>query len=608
MKTNLPKLFLIITLAFCFSIGAVMIETTTEKINKEKNSIGADKSALAQLLDDYYEENLKLFPVTATSIGDHRYNDQWPNYISQEVMNGLRKFHSKYKERLKEINRESLSESDKLNYDVIDWECNMGLEGLQFKDYLMPVNQIFSQHLFIPQMAEGSGAQPFQTVKDYDNWLKRLGEYLEWCDTVIANMKIGIKEGYVLPRVLAEKTYPQFEEITKGSVEDHQFYTPVKNFPKDFNDKEKKRLTSAYKKMIGERVIPTYKRVAEFMKNEYLPHCRESAGVSDIPMGKEYYAYCVKLNTTTELTPDEIYSIGEKEVARIETEMEKIKEQVGFKGTLKEFLADVKNNKELMPFKTREEVLVRFEKIRETIKPALSKLFTREPSTEMKIERMSPSFEKTSQPYYMPGSFDGTRAGVFYVPIPDPLTYNTYADEVLFVHEGIPGHHYQGDWQMHDTSLPAIRQLVWYVGMGEGWALYAEALGKELGLYKDPYQYLGMLSFDMLRATRLVIDVGLHMKGWTREQAMQYMKDRTPIDDASVISSIERYMGNPGQALGYKIGQLKILELRTKAEKELGARFNIAQFHEQVLSAGSVPLKVLENKINGWIESEKKQL
>ena len=606
MKTNLSKLFFIIALAFCFSTGASM--NAVKEMKEEIKLNPVDKSALDQLLDDYYEENLKIFPLTATSIGDNRYNDQWPNYISQEVMNGLKKFHAKYKERLEKINRESLSEKDKLNYDVIQWECEMGLEGLKFKDYLMPINQIFSQHLFVPQMADGSGSQPFQTVKDYDNWIKRLDEYLEWIDSAIANMKTGIKEGYVLPKVLAVKMIPQFDEITKGSVEEHQFYTPIKNFPKDFNDKDKERLTQEYKKLIGERVIPAYKRMTEFLKNEYVPNCRETAGVSDIPMGKEYYSYCVKLNTTTELTPDEIYSIGEKEVARIAIEMEKIKEQVGFKGTLKEFLADVKTNKDLMPFKTREEVLARFEKINESIKPALSKLFTRAPKREMKIERMAPYYEATSQPFYMPGPFDGSRPGVFYVPIPDPEKYNIYADEVLFVHEGVPGHHYQGDWQMNDTNLPAIRQLVWYVGMGEGWALYAEALGKELGLYKDPYQYLGMLSFDMLRATRLVIDVGLHMKGWTREQAMDYMKAYTPIDDAMVESSIERYMGNPGQALGYKIGQLKILELRSKAEKELGAKFNIAQFHEQVLSAGSVPLRVLENKINHWIETEKNNL
>jgi len=611
MKTNLINLFFIINLFFCFSIEGAMVATmskeyTEHEKNSEVSDVMSDKAALDLLLEDYYEENLKLYPLTATSIGDNRYNDSWPNYISQEVINGLREFHSKYQNRLHTINRENLSDKDKINYDVIAWECEMGLEGLKFKDYLMPINQINSQHLFIPQMANGTSTQPFVTVQDYDNWLKRFNQYLDWCDSAIVNMREGIREGIVLPKVLTEKMIPQFEDFSTGNAEEHPFYEVIKNMPAEFDEKDKQRLAKEYKQLIGMRVIPTYKRLTDFLKTEYLPACRNTAGISDTPLGKEYYAYCVKLCTTTYMTPEEIFSIGEKEVARITLEMEKIKEQTGFKGTLKEFFEYVKNKKELMPFTTREEVLANFEAIHEKIKPALTKLFTREPKHQLKIERMPEFLESTMPAYYNPGSFDGTRPGVFNVPIPDPAKYNIFSDEVLFVHEGVPGHHYQGDWQMSDTSLPKLRQLVWYVGMGEGWALYAEALGKELGLYTDPYQYLGLLSFDMLRATRLVIDVGLHVKGWTREQAMDYMRERTPLAEHWVESSVERYMGNPGQSLGYKIGQLKILELRAKSEKELGGKFNIAQFHEQVLSAGSVPLQVLENKINSWIESEKK--
>lgn len=576
---------------------------SNEKISKTD---GSDKAALDVLLENYYQDNLKLFPLTATSIGDNRYNDSWPNYITQSVMGELKNFHQKYKDELCKIKRNNLSEKDKLSFDVIEWECEMGLEGLKFKDYLMPINQINSQHLFVPQMADGSGAQPFTNVKDYENWIKRLNQYLDWCDSVIVNMRTGMAQGIVLPKILAESTIPQFEEFATGPAENHSFYKPILNMPKEINENDKQRLTSEYKEIIEGRVIPVYKKIIEFLKTEYLPVCRETAGVGDTPLGKEYYEYCVKLNTTTDMTPDEIYEVGLKEVERITKEMEKVKSEVGFTGSLIDFFEYVKNKKELMPFTEPEQVLKNFENLRDRITPELNKLFSREPKVKIEIKRM-PAFLENSYPaYYTPGSFDGTRPGTFFVPIPDVNKYNIYTDEVLFVHEGIPGHHYQGDWQMSDTNLPAIRQLVWYVGMGEGWALYAEALGKELGLYKDPYQYLGLLSFDMLRATRLVVDVGLHVKRWTHDKAVDYLKERMPFSSQVIESSVERYMGNPGQALGYKIGQLKILSLREKAKKELGSKFNIVEFHEQVLSAGSVPLKVLENKINDWIDSEKK--
>lgn len=584
-----------------------MIYSTSDIAISSENPIETDKTALDNLLNNYYQDNLKLFPLVATSLGDSRYNDSWPNYLTQEVIGDIKAYHTKYKEELSKINRDNLSEKDKLNYDVIEWECEVGLQGIKFKDYLMPVNQITSQQLFVPQMADGSGIQPFATVQDYNNWLKRLDQYLDWCDTAIVNMRKGMNEGYVLPKALTEKTIPQFEEFSLGPVEEHSFYKPVKNFPEDFNDADKTKLAQEYKIIIENRVIPTYKRMVDFLRNEYLPNCRSTAGISSTPLGKEYYEWCVKVNTTSNLTPDEIFEIGEREVARITKEMEALKKQVGFEGTLVEFFEYVKNKKELMPYSTPEQVLQNFESMYERIKPGLSKLFSRDPKVALEIKRMPEFLEASAQPYYIPGSPDGSRPGTFYVGVPDASKYNIFSDEVLFVHEGVPGHHYQVDWQMGDTSLPAIRQLVWYVGMGEGWALYAEALGKELGLYKDPYQYVGLLSFDMLRATRLVVDVGLHMKGWSREQAIQYLAERLPFSEDVLTSSVERYMGNPGQSLGYKVGQLKILALRDKAQKELGEKFQISEFHDQVLSAGCVPLQVLENKINTWIDSRKDQ-
>lgn len=575
------------------------------KFSAAQNIYTDDKTGLDKLLNDYYEENLELFPVTATSIGDNRYNDKWPNYISQTVINELKDFYGKYKENLSKINRNNLSENDKINYDVLEWECKLGLEGLQHKDYLMPLNPIFSQHLFVPQMASGNDVQPFGTAKDYDNWLKRLNEFLIYCDSAMANMKTGMKLGYTLPKALTELMIPQFEDFSKGPAEEHPFFAPINNFAENISENEKARVTKDYKNFIEQRVIPVYKKITDFLKNEYLQYSRETAGIYDTPLGKDYYAYTVKLNTTTELSPEEIYETGLKEVERIKSEMETAKEQTGFKGSLKDFFEHVKNNKELMPFTKPEEVLANFESIHNRMKPSLSKLFTRQPESPLEIRRMAEYLENSYPPFYVAGTMDGKRPGVFYVPIPDAKKYNTYTDEVLFLHEAVPGHHYQNAWQSQDTSLPPLRKLVWYVGMGEGWALYTESLGKELGLYTDPYQYFGMLTLEMIRAARLVLDVGLHLKGWTREQAIEYLRENTPSSEQVIVSSVERYMGNPGQSLGYKIGQLKIMELRKKAQDELKEKFNIAQFHEQVLSVGSVPLKVLENIINSWIEKEK---
>lgn len=576
-------------------------------LNQTAYSLNTDKETLDKLLQDYYEDNLKLWPVsTANMFGDYRYNDYWPNYLSDDVIKQINDYFTKYNNELTKINRNNLTAADKINYDVLAWECEVGMESMNFKhDFYMPINQMFSQHLFVPQMANGSGVQPFTTVKQYEDWLKRMDDYLDWCKSCITNMRAGMSLGYTLPAILVERVIPQFESFTTGTAEDHEFYAPIKNLPADFGTDDKNRLTGEYKKMITEKLIPTYLSIISFLKDEYLPNARTTAGVSDTPNGKDYYAFCIKLNTTTDMAADEIYSLGEKEVERIKNEMESVKQQAGFNGTLNEFFEHVKNKKELMPYSAPEEVLIGFNEIHDRMKPALNKLFTKEPAMKLEIKRTPAFVESTASPYYVAGSVDGNRPGTFYVPIPDAKKYNIYADEVLFLHEAIPGHHYQGSWQLNDSTLPDIRQIVWYVGMGEGWALYTESLGKELGLYTDIYQYFGMLSLDMLRATRLVIDVGLHVKGWTREQAIEYMKDLVPMSDQVIESSIERYMAVPGQALGYKIGQIKILELRKKAEIELGSKFNIAEFHEQVLSTGSVPLRILETKINNWIETKK---
>ncbi len=556
---------------------------------------------ISNVFKDYYEERLMHNPLEATMAGDERYNHILKNDLTESYKKELKSFFQKHLEVLNLINKDELSEKDQLSYELMNWECSMNLEGLQFHTELIPINQFESMHLLIGQLAGGSSIQPFKTVKDYENWLMRVDGFIDWCDTAIVNMRQGIKGGYTLPKILATKVIPQLQALSHGPVKDHVFYRPILSMPSDFSASEKERLEKAYQEKIEGKVIPAFKMLYDFFENEYLSHCRETAGMSGIPQGREFYEYKVRYYTTTNLTPDQIFEIGEKEVTRITAEMEKVKQQVGYKGDLISFFNFVRSNKQLMPYKNADEVIAHFKTIRKTIEPHLKALFDLVPKSPFEIKRTEAFREKTASAEYMPGSWDGTRPGIFYVPVPDASEYNVYADEDLFLHEAIPGHHYQISIQQEDSTLPKFRRGCWFTAYGEGWALYTESLGKDLGLYTDPYQYFGMLSMEMHRSIRLVVDVGIHYKNWTREQAIKYSMDHEAEPEDMIISEIERYMAYPAQALSYKIGQLKILELRAKAEKILGVKFDIRQFHNKVLESGCLPLVVLEEKINNWM-------
>jgi uncharacterized protein (DUF885 family) len=595
-----PETYMKTIIFLTIALSAVIFSCSTQK--KEAN---AKRSSLDSLLTAYHEEYLKLYPLEATSSGDNRYNDKLPNTITAAFRQQVDDLFTHYRDQLKSVDRSTLSENDQVSYDVLMWECDIALQGLAFKDYLTPVNQFSSLNLQIGQYASGKSAQPFKSVKDYGNWLARLDAYVAWCDTAMVNMKKGMKAGYVLPKALAKKIIPQLAALDHGPVSTHLFYSPVKDLPADFSVEDKTRLTKAYAEMVEKKIIPAHQKLKAFIQKEYLPACRESSGIDAVPEGKEYYAYLIKYYTTADKTADEIFALGKSEVARITKEMEATMQQVGFKGNSKAFFEQLGTRKELMPFSKPEEVIAHFNAIHETMKPNLVKLFDKTPKTPFEIRRTEAFREASASAEYNRGSQDGSRPGIFYVPIPDVKKYHTLSDESLFLHEAIPGHHYQLSLQMENTSLPEFRRILGYSAYAEGWALYSESLGKELGLYTDPYQYFGMLSAEIHRAIRLVVDAGMHTQGWTREQAIQYSKDHEPRSEPAIVAEIERYMAIPGQALSYKIGQLKIRELRTKAEQELGPQFNIAQFHDQVLNSGCIPLQVLEAKIDRWIESGK---
>ena len=572
--------------------------------NKATNT-ESDKK-FASMCESYYQDGLKLNPIGATFIGDERYNDLLPNDGSQTYIALNKSFNERYLDSLKNYDRESLNSNDKLSFDYMKDQTEMNLEGFKYHTEYFPFNQMFALPLTFGQLGSGTGAQPFKTVKNYEDWLKRANAFAVWADTAIGNFKKGASAGYVLPKALVVKMIPQMQSMVVATPEQSLFYGPVKLIPASFSPAEKQKITEDYRHAITNVIIPTYKKLGDYLQNEYLPKARVTSGYSALPGGAEWYAYLVRQQTTTNRTPEEVYQTGLKEVARIKGEMDSIKNLVGFKGDLKAFFEYMKTDKKFMPYKTPQEILAAFENIHQRMKPNLKKMFEKEPKTPFEIRQTEAFRAASASAEYNQGSADGKRPGIFYVPILDAKTFNnTSGMESLFLHEAIPGHHYKISLTQENTSLPNFRRFGGHNAYVEGWALYCESLGKELGLYQDPYQHMGALGDEMHRAVRLVVDVAIHTKNMTREQAIKYMTDNEAISTEGATAEIERYMGIPGQALGYKTGAMKIRELRTKYEKELGTKFKLAAFHTEVLKDGSLPLSVFEAKMDVWAKSQK---
>jgi len=582
-------------ITFFITISVLLLTRCTQPSAEEK---------LQKLMQDYHEKSLQMNPISATFQGDTRYNDYLPNYLDEEVMASQKAFYSKTLKALQAIKANALNEQDQLSKKVLQWECETNLMGMEFPTELLPINQMWTLQLTMGQLAAGASAQPFTTVTDYTNWLSRVEDYIAWLESAKTRMKEGIAQDVVLPKSLIRKVIPQLEAMTDANLDKHIFYKPAKNFPENFTASQKDSLSAAYADMVTHKIVPAYQDLANFMKETYLDAGRNSSGFGAYAFGEAYYNYAIRLYTTTAMTADEIHQLGLAEVARLRSEMERVKEQVGFKGNLNAFFEHVRTLPKLMPFDDPQQVIDNFNAIHDKMKAKVNALFELQPKTPFEVRRVEAFREKSASAHYNPGSLDGTRPGVFYVPIPNVREYNIFSDEDLFLHEAIPGHHFQISLQQEDTSLPDFRKTLWYSAYGEGWALYCESLGKELGLYDDPYQYFGMLSAEMHRAIRLVVDTGIHTKGWTREQAIAYSLANEAEPEYAIISEIERYMANPGQALSYKIGQLKIMELRAMAEQTLGDAFDIRTFHQIVLESGCIPLALLEDKINVWINSK----
>jgi uncharacterized protein (DUF885 family) len=581
------------------SLLLVAIPVAILFVNCKKDSPKQDFSALTK---SYFDEKNVLNPLDATQNGQNEYNDQLQLEMTDGYRANQKQFFDKYEKALTAIDTNQLKEEEKNSYKIIQWETAVGKEMLLQPTNLLPIHQFSGTHLTLTQYACGSSAQPFKTEKDYTNFLKRMNLYSTWLDSCMVYMKKGMDKGVVLPKALTIKIIPQFKEVMTTKVEDNIFYSAIKIMPNTFSDATKTAFATQYAAVINEKLMPRYQKMVDFLQNQYLPVSRTTSGIGSLPFGKVLYGTLAKQWTTTNMTPETIHELGLKEVARLKLEMEKVKVQVGFKGDLPAFFNSVRDNKILKPFTKPEQVIAHFEAIYAKIKPNVDKLFSLQPKTAFVIKRTEAFREKTGSAEYQQGASDGSRPGTFYVPVPNAAEYYVLEDEDLFLHEAIPGHHFQMSLQQENTILPDFRRYNWFGAYGEGWALYTESLGKELGLYQDPYQYLGMLNDEMHRAIRLVVDTGMHTKGWTREQAIKYSLENEAESVESITSEIERYMAIPGQALSYKIGQLKIIELRQKATAHFGKQFDIKKFHEKVLESGVMPLALLEQKINAWMK------
>ncbi|KGM57551.1 hypothetical protein N799_05705 [Lysobacter arseniciresistens ZS79] len=568
--------------------------------------VATDKAAqLDRLYAQYWEEMLKLNPLAATFQGDPRYNDQLPNFLSEEYRDRSHDFTAGWLEKIEAVGSEGLEGQDLLSYQIFVRNAKDELASEQFPSWMQPVNQFYNIASTVVQLGSGTGAQPFKTVEDYDNWSKRASQVPVLFDQAIANMKQGVEAGVVQPRALMEKVLPQLDALIKDDAADTLFWKPIADMPESFSAEEKERITADYRALIEQQLMPAYRELREYIATGYMPHTRDTAGMAALPNGEAWYAFRARNSTTTDLTPAQIHQIGLDEVERIHGEIRKVMAEVGFEGSLQDFFAFMQTDPRFS-FESEDALLAHYRGLEDKVNRKIPELFSLTPRAPFEIRPVEPfRAQSAAGGSYMRPSEDGSRPGIFYVNTYDLPTRKTWDAEDLFLHEAIPGHHFQLALQQELTGLPTFRRFGGETAFTEGWGLYAESLGKDLGVYTDPYSYFGYLQNELWRAIRLVVDTGLHSKGWTREQVIEYMLENSAESETQATAEAERYMAIPGQALAYKIGELKIQEMRDKAEAALGEDFDVRAFHAEVLKDGSVPLDVLEDKINRWIESEK---
>ncbi|MEP6633757.1 MAG: DUF885 family protein [Luteimonas sp.] len=595
---------LVLALSIAAFGGLTSIPAPVRAADAMTQPSSAKAAQLNRLYDQYWEESLKLNPIQATFQGDNRYNDQLPNFQSAEYRAKSHAFTADWLKKIEAVGDQGLSGQDLLSYEIFVRDAKNSLESDEYPDWMQPVNQMGSTAMFAVQLGSGTGAQPFKTVKDYDNWLARADKLPVLLDTEIDNMRQGIKAGVVQPKALMTKVLPQFDALIKDKPEDTLFWGPITSMPADFSAADKVRLTAAYRSMIGGKIMPAYKKMRTFIADEYLPAARDTVGLDKLPNGQAWYAFNARTRTTTDMSPSEIHQLGLDEVARIQGDMRKVMAEVGFKGSLQDFFKFMRTDPQF-GFKDEAGLLAYYRALEARINSKIPEQFTLLPKAPFEIRPVEAFRAKSAAGgEYQSPSEDGSRPGIFYVNTFDLPTRKTWDAEDLYLHEAIPGHHFQLALQQELTNLPKFRRFGGETAFIEGWGLYSESLGKSVGVYETPYDYFGYLQNELWRAIRLVTDTGLHSQGWTREQVIKYMLDNSAESETQSTAEAERYIAWPAQALAYKIGELKIKSLRAKAEKQLGPKFDIREFHAEVLKDGAVPLGVLEQKIDRWIASK----
>ncbi|HEX8466526.1 MAG TPA: DUF885 domain-containing protein [Allosphingosinicella sp.] len=564
---------------------------------------------LAALFRDSDEASLRRNPIQATARGDLRYADRLGDFFSDAYYNAEREAARADLAALSAIDRDALSAGERVAYDVFKWQRGTDLRGLEGEIFaatvVRPIDHFNGFHTFFAEINSGQGIAPYKTVKDYENGLARARDFARLAEGAIARMEQGLAAGVVQPKLVMTNVLEQLDAMLAEGVEGSSFYRPVANFPAEVPEAERSRLRAAYAESISNEIRPAVTRLRDFIRDRYLPKARPTVGLQDMKNGPALYRHLVAQSTTTDMSPDEIHRIGLAEVARLHKEMEIVKAQVGFTGSLQQFFEHIRTDPKFKP-KSREVLQQGYVAIGKRLDATLPTMFSTIPRTPLEIRPVPALTEKgAARGSYQGGTVDGSRPGVFYFNAYDLPSRTTPGMETLYLHEGAPGHHFQISLAQENEALPSFMRFGGNTAYVEGWGLYAETLGRELGVYTDPYQYFGYLDSQLFRAIRLVVDTGIHSKGWDRDRTIQYILDNSSRGRSNATAETERYIAIPGQALAYKIGQLKISELRARAEKALGPRFDIREFHAQVLMTGALPLAVLERKIDDWIAAKR---
>jgi uncharacterized protein (DUF885 family) len=547
-----------------------------------------DAQRLAAVVDAWYERWLELNPLDASAQGDHRYDARFGDYLTPTWLADSLANEQDSLEDLREVDPEGLGEAERITYDAFKYGREMAIEGYRYPSELLPVDQLFGRPAQFAVIGAGGDIHPFANAQDYDNFLQRMDGFVAWVEQAIYNMRAGAARGVVQPRIVIERTIPQLDALAADDPKASVLWRPVLNLPAGLSIADRQRIVAAWERKLGEEVLPAIRRLRGYLENDYLASTRPSVGLSELPNGAAWYAYRVRLHTTTALSPQQVHELGLSEVTRIRAAMERVKTRVGHAGDLRSLFEKLRGDPRFVAADA-EALLGGYRDLKARVATAVPRQFAIFPKADFEIRPVEPFREQTAaSASYRPGSPDGRRPGVFYVNTWELASRPTYLMHAIYLHEELEG-------------LPRFRRHAEFTAYDEGWGLYAESLGHELGLYDDPYSELGALTMEIWRAVRLVVDTGLHSQDWTREQAIDYLRANTSIGRADIVAEVERYIARPGQALAYKVGEIRIRALRREAERMLGSRFDVREFHAQMLAGGSLPLPVLEEHIRRWL-------